>query len=1147
MSQSESPAPDVRPIRRLIRRTARLLRSSWVATGLGLTLGLGLGTLASAALLDLAIPLLPALRLLALGLVVVPATWALATGVVRPLFRKLHAVHVARRIEAHLPGIHNRLVSCIDLEEGTKQVRPSPEFHRRLIQEAVERIRGFRASKVVDGRSLCRALLFATASALAFGAGLGLFSDRLPTALARIFSPLADIPPASGVVYHVEPGDIKVLRGDDVTFLARVQRGEPEALRLEIEPDGKGKALAYDLEKIEPRLWRFTLSGFESSFHYRVRGGGTWTTRKRITVVERHSIVGLSTLLHHPEYMGIDEPIQGPPQVADVSGPVGSTVDITVEAQGDVATGEIQFLKKRPVRIAVSERLERIWFQERLPQGAGPEGRWDWDFRLLARPAHTEPPAPGVHWHRFSGAEKPMEVRAGDSLFALVYLDPKARPRSIMLSWHDGKDWEHRAYWGDDQIGEGRDGTVSRLRVGPLPRAGEWVRLEVAASDLGLESKAVRGMGFSVADGQCFWHRAGTLPAAYLRSDELYVERVVPMQPAGANLWKGSFPLEQDELYRVELRNELGHASKPMKEARAAAVVDHPPQIVLERPGGDVVLSKPVKLPLSIAAYDDFGLADLVVSVQKGDRGGFIGRPIHHFDRPRKSSTHAASLDVAAHALKPGEFLRYRVEARDRKGQSAQTQEFVVRLADDGDAADKQLENFDSNQAEVRQRLDHLIEAQSKVQVEVRKLESEHPDLKEQAGSDAAELAAVRRESGRLAGLEEQHAGLAEQLAGTLKQAADQAAELKMIPSELLRQLEGVEKAFRAGAVQPLHEAAADLRRGADANAPTPDLPALRQDTDRIQQQLEAVREQLDAAARARKDVTQDAQAAVEALRENALRASAGLTQHELHDLQQAIRDRDGRLKAVEGPQKDLAAATPEAAELLLPDLERRQGELEPREDRALNDARALLEAARMEPLRSAEGDAPAADKAKSRSPARSKSSADHRPGKGNQPRRAALEARLNERIEALGQARAALGKEDRSLDQILGQLDQQLRPGQAGHAEPGLERLLRSNELRRALEMARRSRQLAQARRDPNRPAAPTDRPDQFPTTDKMVAPLDADLPELDPTTRRLIMKLQPQLREDLLQGLREEGPEGYKAFIRTYFKKLSQVKGSR
>ena len=78
---------------------------------------------------------------------------------------------------------------------------------------------------MVDARSLGRAVLFAAASVLAFALAFGLLSDRMPTALARIFSPFADIPPASGVIYTVEPGDAKVLRGEDVTFAVKVGVG----------------------------------------------------------------------------------------------------------------------------------------------------------------------------------------------------------------------------------------------------------------------------------------------------------------------------------------------------------------------------------------------------------------------------------------------------------------------------------------------------------------------------------------------------------------------------------------------------------------------------------------------------------------------------------------------------------------------------------------------------------------------------------------------------------------------------------------------------------------------------------------------------------------------------------------------------------
>src|SRR5690349_24372437 len=101
MPQDTSPGavPDTRPIYRLIRRTRLLLRSTWVLTGLGLLLGLVIGTLAVVTLTDAFLPVAPevgltpehsvvphlalpgwVLRLAALLLVVVPAACVLLTG-----------------------------------------------------------------------------------------------------------------------------------------------------------------------------------------------------------------------------------------------------------------------------------------------------------------------------------------------------------------------------------------------------------------------------------------------------------------------------------------------------------------------------------------------------------------------------------------------------------------------------------------------------------------------------------------------------------------------------------------------------------------------------------------------------------------------------------------------------------------------------------------------------------------------------------------------------------------------------------------------------------------------------------------------------------------------------------------------------------
>ena len=93
-----------------------------------------------------------------------------------------------------------------------------------------------------------------------------------------------------------------------------------------------------------------------------------------------------------------------------------------------------------------------------------------------------------------------------------AYLDPATPPTELMLQWNNGS-WDHRAYWGANNITYGTDGTVSRRRMGAMPAAGQWTRLEVPASQVGLEGKTIQGMAFAAWGGRVTWDAAGKASA----------------------------------------------------------------------------------------------------------------------------------------------------------------------------------------------------------------------------------------------------------------------------------------------------------------------------------------------------------------------------------------------------------------------------------------------------------------------------------------------------------------------------------------------------------------------------------------------------------------------------------------------------------
>ncbi len=161
-----------------------------------------------------------------------------------------------------------------------------------------------------------------------------------------------------------------------------------------------------------------------------------------------------------------------------------------------------------------------VWSEDAVPTGAvavGDADGWNWvtsnPTPYTGASSHQSANAAGVHQHYFYGATTTLTPAAGENLYAWVYLDPTSPPTEVMLQWNNGN-WEHRAYWGADQIGWGTNGTDSRRYVGALPATGGWVKLEVPASSVGLVGQAINGMAFSLFGGKATWDRAGKTPAA---------------------------------------------------------------------------------------------------------------------------------------------------------------------------------------------------------------------------------------------------------------------------------------------------------------------------------------------------------------------------------------------------------------------------------------------------------------------------------------------------------------------------------------------------------------------------------------------------------------------------------------------------------
>ncbi|MBI1311782.1 DUF1553 domain-containing protein [bacterium] len=196
-------------------------------------------------------------------------------------------------------------------------------------------------------------------------------------------------------------------------------------------------------------------------------------------------------------------------RVAELEAKIASTRnEITKQLAAYVYTEPEQ-----PAEAKLPEPKEFVWIDDAVPEGANAQGNSPWQFVDDPKPVSgskvSTRTAAGLSQHFFTGAKNPLRVADGDQFFCYVWLDEKNPPKEIMLQWNDGS-WEHRAVWGGDHIDWGKADSPSRRRIGDLPKAGEWVRLEVPVDQVGLrEGSQVNGWAFTQFDGKVSWDKAG--------------------------------------------------------------------------------------------------------------------------------------------------------------------------------------------------------------------------------------------------------------------------------------------------------------------------------------------------------------------------------------------------------------------------------------------------------------------------------------------------------------------------------------------------------------------------------------------------------------------------------------------------------------
>ena len=230
---------------------------------------------------------------------------------VRPLRRRVTDEQVALYLEEHEPSLQATLVSAIEANRGGESSQ-SEALVRRLVEQAVEACALMNAPRRVEEAPMRRygALLAGVAAVAVASVLLG--PGFLRSALSAIFVMSRSVEAAAPYQISVQPGDMTVPRGADLTITATLFGFATEDASLMVRRTPTAPFEALPLVKDEEGGYEGMVFDIAEPMEYFVEAEGVRSTVYTFTVVDVPYVQRLQFEFHYPAYTGLE-----PQQIED--------------------------------------------------------------------------------------------------------------------------------------------------------------------------------------------------------------------------------------------------------------------------------------------------------------------------------------------------------------------------------------------------------------------------------------------------------------------------------------------------------------------------------------------------------------------------------------------------------------------------------------------------------------------------------------------------------------------------------------------------------------------------------------------------------------------------------------------------------------
>ncbi|MBN1155077.1 hypothetical protein JXB12_09200 [candidate division KSB1 bacterium] len=219
-------------------------------------------------------------------------------------YRKTSLYHVAEKIGLHFPAIQDRLKNALELYKFFQ--RNDENYSLGLVDEALSRVHqgseDLDFNVIIDTRRTAKSIIRSFLICIILFAVILMFSTFFFKAAYAIFHPNYTIVEASPYRMDVFPGDVEVVKHDNVQLQVYVSGGEPPYIKLGTRNLVNGQESETEISETNDGHYEHTIWGIRDSTAYYFFTEDCRTDTYVISVIEHPFVRHLQLTLFPPPY-----------------------------------------------------------------------------------------------------------------------------------------------------------------------------------------------------------------------------------------------------------------------------------------------------------------------------------------------------------------------------------------------------------------------------------------------------------------------------------------------------------------------------------------------------------------------------------------------------------------------------------------------------------------------------------------------------------------------------------------------------------------------------------------------------------------------------------------------------------------------------